>query len=83
VKSRIALSFFGGLLLAVGLGLAWALHFPSTRANNIFFGGLLMPLAWVAAMLWLWFGSWKQSCTRLGAAGVALYTVVYLGFRFG
>ena len=83
MKSRFALCFVGGLLLAVGAGLAWALHFPSTRANNIFFGGLLMPPAWVGAILWLWFGSWKQSFLRLTVAAAVLYTVVYLGFRFG
>lgn len=83
MKLRIALCLAGGLLLAVGVGLAWALHFPSTRSNNIFFGGLLMPPAWVAAMLWLWFGSWKQLCLRLLGAGAVLCTAIHLGLRFG
>jgi len=83
VKLRAVVCLLGGLFLAAALGLAWALHFPSTRANNIFFGGLLMPLAWVGAMLWLWFGNWVQLCQRLLGAGAVLGAAVYLGLRFG
>jgi hypothetical protein len=83
VKLRVALCFIGGLALASGLGLAWALHFPSSRMDNIFFGGLLIPPAWVGAMLWLWFGTWKQLCLRLVAAGSVMAGAVLLGFHFG
>lgn len=78
---RIVVCFLGSLALAIGAGLAWALWFPSTRSNNIFFGGMLMPLAWVMAMLWLWFGSWKQLWLRLIPTVFLLYLAVVLGYR--
>ncbi|MES2740496.1 MAG: hypothetical protein V4754_06030 [Pseudomonadota bacterium] len=70
-------------MLAIGAGLAWALHFPSTRSNNIFFGGMLMPPAWVLGMLWLWFSSWKQLWLRLLPTCALLYSAIFLGYRFG
>lgn len=80
---RILVSFLGSLILAAGFGLAWALLFPSTRTNNIFFGGMLIPIAWVLAMLWLWFSSWKQLWLRLLPTALVLYSAVFLGYRFG
>lgn len=81
VSWRIGVSFIGSLILAIGAGLAWALLFPSTRSNNIFFGGMLIPLAWVLTMLWLWFGSWKQLWCRLLPTATLLYLAVFLGYR--
>ena len=83
MKLRLAVSFLGGLLLAVGCGLAWALHFPSTPENKVFFGGMLIPLAWVGAMLWLWFGSPRQMWARLLGTGLPLYAAVLIGVRLG
>lgn len=83
VTCRILVCFFASLVLAVGAGLAWALLFPSTRTNNIFFGGMLMPLAWVLAMLWLWFGSWKQLWLRLLPTAALLYSAIFMGYNFG
>lgn len=80
---RILVSFLGSLFLAVGFGLAWALLFPSTRSNNIFFGGMLIPVAWVAAMLWLWFTSWPQLWLRLIPTGILLYGAIYWAYGNG
>ncbi|NHZ90954.1 hypothetical protein F2P45_18295 [Massilia sp. CCM 8733] len=83
MTGRLLVSLLGGLVLACGIGLAWALHFPSTRTNNIFFGGILIPLAWIAAMLWLWFSSWKQLWRRLLASALILYAAIVVAYRFG
>jgi Na+/melibiose symporter-like transporter len=83
VTWRVLVCLFGSLVLAVGAGLTWALLFPSTRTNNIFFGGMLMPLVWVAAMLWLWFSSWRQLWLRLLPTAALLYSAMFLGYRYG
>lgn len=83
MKLRIAVCLFGSLLLAVGCGFAWAVLFPSQPANNAFFGGMLIPLAWVGMMLWLWFSSWRQLWQRLIGSATVLFAAVYWGARFG
>lgn len=42
---------------------------------------MLMPLAWVLAMLWLWFSSWKQLWLRLLPTATLLYIAVFMGYR--
>jgi|GEM_PF-2115324 len=69
----------GAVLLApaVGMFLAMALaaFVPASQENRIFIGGLLVPIAWVGAMVW---GVLSRTPLRCWC-GLALVLVVSLG----
>ena len=79
--ARLAVTVAGAAVLAVGLGWAWAMYFPSSKSNNILFGGMLIPIAWIAAALWLWFASWRQRWLRLAPAAIVLWSAIAWGLH--